>query len=122
MKIVVAGSRSITNKNLVYQCIEKSNVAITEIVSGCARGVDSLAEAYAADHDIQIMPFWADWPKHGKSAGPIRNKEMAEYADAAIIVWDGQSNGAQNMIENMRSVGKRVILWDSRGKRRQYPS
>ncbi len=120
MKIVVAGSRNIHDKNLVYDCIEKSKVTITELVSGCAAGVDSLAEAYALDHDIQVMPFWADWKKHGKSAGPIRNKQMAEYADAAVVIWNGQSNGARNMIENMRSAGKPVILWDCNGKRRNY--
>ena len=120
MKTVVAGSRNLTDKNLVFGCIEKSKVAITELVSGGAQGVDLLGEAYALEKDIQVIPFWADWRRHGKAAGPIRNKKMAEYAEAAIIIWDGKSAGARNMIENMRSIGKRYILWNHEGKRCQY--
>jgi len=121
MKTVIAGSRSIHDKNLVFNCIEKSKLAITEIVSGCAMGVDKLGEAYALEHNIRVTPFWADWKRYGKVAGPIRNREMAEYADAAVIVWDGKSAGARNMIENMLSWGKLVILYDTSGKRRHYP-
>lgn len=120
MKTVVAGSRNLTDKDLVFGCIEKSKVAITELVSGGAKGVDLLGEAYALEKDIQVIPFWADWRKHGKAAGPIRNKEMAEYADCAIVIWDGESAGARNMIENMRSLGKRLVLWNHQGKRCHY--
>ncbi len=120
MKTVIAGSRNVTNKTLVFECIEKSKLAITEVVSGCAKGVDSLGELYAFRHGLQITPFWADWRIHGKAAGPIRNREMAEYADQAIILWNGESSGTRNMIECMRSLGKDFVLFDCDGTECQY--
>ncbi len=52
----------------------------------------------------------AEWGKHGNSAGPIRNREMAKYADMAIVLWDGYSPGAKNMVEEMRRLNKPYFL------------
>ena len=56
--------------------------------------------------------FNADWNKHGRAAGPMRNKQMADYADVLIAVWDGQSKGTKNMIDQMNKLNKPVfIVW-----------
>jgi len=81
-----------------------------EIVSGTAGGVDRLGEAYAYSRGFAVKRFPADWESHGNSAGVIRNAEMAEYADAAIIFWNGVSKGTKNMIENMKKIGKPHIV------------
>lgn len=52
--------------------------------------------------------FPADWGKYGKSAGVLRNKQMAEYADGLIAFWDGKSRGTANMIETAKGLGLRV--------------
>lgn len=122
MKVCIAGSRLITDMELVFKCIGRSKMDITEVVSGGAKGVDLLGEAYAIKHFLPIVPFWADWQKYGKCAGPIRNRQMAEYCNAAIIVWDGESSGTRNMIECMKSLGKPYILWDARGDRLEQHS
>ena len=99
MKVIVAGSRSITRLTLVSKAIADSDFEVTEIVSGCARGVDRLGEQWANYNDIPIHYFPADWDQYGKSAGYRRNEEMAEYADALVAVYDGFSLGTQHMIQ-----------------------
>lgn len=98
MKTIIAGSRTIEDYDIVLAAILASNFDITEVVSGTAKGVDILGERFAEDIEIAIKKFPADWNKYGKRAGYIRNEEMADYADAAICVWDGESRGTQHMI------------------------
>ena len=101
MKVIIAGTRSVHDYSLVVQAVQRSGYGITEVVSGCATGIDRLGEQWARANNVPIKEMPADWNRHGNSAGPQRNRAMAEYADAAIIIWDGQSRGTRNMIENM---------------------
>jgi hypothetical protein len=110
MKIIVAGSRSIESLGVVTRAIEESGFKITEIVSGHAKGVDRLGEQYALMRGIPTKIFPANWDKHGKAAGPMRNREMADYADAAIVVWDGVSVGTKHMIYEMNKRGKKCYI------------
>ncbi len=75
--------------------------AFTEIVSGNAFGPDHLGEIIASLFYIPVKKFPADWKTHGKAAGMIRNREMAEHADELYLVWDGKSSGSRNMKEEM---------------------
>lgn len=81
---------------------------VTEIVSGGAKGIDSVGEEFANDSHILVNRFDADWEKHGKAAGPIRNKKMAEYADALLLIWDGKSKGSANMKKEMLLLNKPI--------------
>lgn len=99
MKAIIAGSRNIIEYDIVEECILKSGFNITEIVSGTANGVDKLGEQYAHHHNIPIKQFPADWNNLGKRAGYVRNGEMADYAEALIAIWDGQSKGTKHMID-----------------------
>jgi hypothetical protein len=110
MKLIIAGSRNLnisheTLEILLYEMIGKSP---DEIISGTARGIDTLGEDIANGKSIKIKQFPADWEKHGKAAGPIRNKEMAEYADALLLIWDGESKGSKNIKENMVKLHKPI--------------
>lgn len=109
MKVIIAGSRDITDYSIVYSAFASCPFDITEIVSGCAKGVDSLGEQIGSLCLIPVCKFPADWNKHGKAAGPIRNKQMAEYADAAIVIHNG-SKGSLNMIEQMKKLNKPVYV------------
>ena len=100
MKVIIAGMRDYENYEVVKKAIDFSEWTITEIVSGKAPGVDSLGERWAKENNIPVKHFPADWNKHGASAGPIRNREMAVYADGLIAVWNGISKGTHNMIHN----------------------
>lgn len=101
MKVIIAGSRDVNDYSLVVKAIESSGYNITEVVCGCAIGIDTLGEQWARANNIPIKEMPADWDRNGRAAGPIRNRQMAEYADAAIVVWDGKSLGSRNMVENM---------------------
>jgi hypothetical protein len=80
----------------------------TEIVSGGAKGVDASAEWFAEVGKRPFKLFPADWDKHGKSAGPLRNREMAQYGDALLLIWDGKSPGSANMKAAMHRLKKPV--------------
>ena len=110
MKVVVAGSRVISELYYVQFAIKSANIYIGELVSGGANGIDKLGEQWARENNINIKLFPADWDQYGKSAGPMRNAEMADYCDAAIILWDGKSKGTFNMIENIKKRKKPLHL------------
>lgn len=111
MKVIVAGSRSITDYKVVYNAImEAPFTGITHIISGMARGVDQLAVKFAEHERFGLLKFPADWDKHGKSAGFIRNAQMAQEADALIAIWDGKSRGTKNMIDIMNKMEKPVFI------------
>lgn len=113
MKLIIAGSRTITELRPTWfesTCHQFGFGigSIEEVVSGRAHGVDSLGENFANDAEIPIKMFPADWDKHGKSAGHIRNKQMAEYADALLLVWDGESKGSASMKQQMIKLNKPI--------------
>jgi hypothetical protein len=99
MRTIVAGSRGITNYDFVRGIIRDSGINVNTIISGGARGVDSLAIRYAQDNNIPYELFKPDWEKYGKRAGILRNCEMGDVADALIAIWDGGSRGTKHMIE-----------------------
>jgi len=110
MKVIIAGSRDFNDyEKLVKKCdFYLSNVRDIEIVSGTARGADKLGERYAKERCYPIKEFPANWDEYGKSAGSIRNREMADYADALIAFWDGKSRGTKDMIEAAQKKGLRI--------------
>jgi len=106
VKVIIAGSRTITSYKHIEEAVKKSGYKITNVISGAARGVDQLGEMYARLNNIPLTSMPADWDKYGKAAGPIRNAEMGKVADAAVIVWDGKSRGSKNMMDIMTRLEK----------------
>lgn len=112
-KLIVAGGRDFNRYHSVAHEItmlannELSHRAVS-IVSGMARGADRMGWEFAQKARVQCYAFPADWDTHGKAAGPIRNRAMAEFADGLLAFWDGQSRGTKNMIETMQRMGKPV--------------
>lgn len=108
-RIIIAGGRDFINYSLlefeVKKFIVEHNLQLPiEIVSGHARGADTMGERFAHKYKLDLKIFPAEWDKYGNRAGPIRNEEMAKYCELqyAIIFWDGQSSGSKNMIENSK--------------------
>ena len=110
MKVIIAGGREITDYELVLQAVLNAGFDITAVVSGGARGVDSMGERFAAEAKLQLFKFPADWDKHGRAAGPIRNQVMGDFADALIAIWDGQSRGTKHMIDYATKKGLKVYV------------
>lgn len=119
MKTIIAGTRSINDQRMVWDAIRLSGFDITEVVTGKARGVDTLGELWAAWWGIPVKPFPAIWrDKDGAydpAAGCKRNSAMARYADALIAVWDGRSSGTKHMIDQANYYGlKHIYVYDAR--------
>ena len=100
MKLIVAGSRSVSNYNIFRKYLDdyRKNTTITAIISGGANGADKFGEIYANDNNISLEIYLADWNKFGKSAGYRRNEIMARKGDLLIVFWDGESRGTYHMI------------------------
>lgn len=111
MKTIIAGSRSVLEYQKIEKAISESQFFITEVVSGGAKGVDQLGEKYAQRHQIPIKKFLPDWNKFGRRAGPLRNTQMGDYAQALIAIWDGHSRGTKNMIEYATKKGLKVFIY-----------
>ena len=115
--MAIVGSRNFKNysafKSIIEPIIKRHDEI--EIVSGGARGVDELAKRYAKLNKIPYTEFLADWDEHGKAAGPIRNKQIAEYCDEAIAIPYGVSKGTYNTISLFVKAGKvvRIIKGES---------
>ena len=117
-KIIIAGGRDFMDYNLLK---EKTNKILQEkkvthkivIISGCARGADTLGLRYASENAFDVEEYPADWDKYGKKAGYMRNVEMAENANALIAFWDGKSKGTKHMIDiaTERNLPIRVIRY-----------
>lgn len=110
MRTIIAGSRSITDYQVVLKAVDAAiGIEPTVVLSGCAPGVDALGEqvAHYAGWKVELWP--ADWKRLGKRAGYVRNTEMADNADALIAVWNG-SAGTGHMIDIAKAKGLRVYV------------
>jgi YspA, cpYpsA-related SLOG family len=110
MRTIIAGSRDITNIMYLHEAIVKCGWQITKVISGGARGVDMLGEAWAFDNGIDFERYPANWAKYKLGAGRIRNAIMAENADALLALWDGHSKGTGNMIDIARAKNLKTYV------------
>ena len=107
VNIIVAGGRDFDDYDLLKSVIDHMTSKLYQthdivIVSGDARGADTLGKRYAHEHyniGIGLKVMKADWDKYGKSAGYLRNQEMADYSTHLIAFWDGKSRGTKHMID-----------------------
>lgn len=130
MKLIIAGSRTISGGTQLVdvvmrqfaellpaaQMLPQYKGGVSEVISGGANGVDQIGEQWASlaawnmsgrqKPALKIFP--ANWALYGKRAGHIRNKQMAEYADALLLIWDGQSMGSADMKCEMQKLGKPI--------------
>ena len=116
MKVIIAGGRDFNQySEMVTRCKHYfKNTDNVEIVSGNAKGADFLGERFAKENEYSLKLFPADWNKHGKPAGILRNIDMADYADALIAFWDGKSRGTKHMIDIAEQQGleTRIIKYN----------
>ena len=122
LKVIIAGSRSFNNYKLLEEKmdfflknkIDKNKPYFNiEIVSGTARGADTLGEKYAKEKGFALKKFPANWDLYGKKAGYIRNREMRDYADVCVVFWDGESKGSKHMINLAKedNMPIRVVMY-----------
>lgn len=110
VKVIVAGCRDWQDYEFVDGVLSGCPWVIAEIVSGGARGADALGERWARDNGVPLTVFPAEWNIYGKQAGLVRNEQMAQYADALIAFWDGESRGTQDMIDRAAKHNLRASI------------
>jgi len=109
MKVCIAGSRSIVDQSIVFKAITDSQLAIEEIITGGAAGVDKIAQRYGAINGIKVTVVKPNW-RLGRGAALINNKILADMSDVLIAVYDGKSNGTLHMIDTMKANNKKVVV------------
>lgn len=108
MKVAVIGSRTFNDYELLRQTLSK--LEITLVVSGGAKGADSLGEEYANANNIPTKIFLPDWDKYGKSAGMLRNSDIINEAEIVVAFWDGESKGCKDAIAKANKLNKKVLI------------
>lgn len=111
-RIVIAGSREFEDYALLEQTLDHildEQTDSIELVSGHAKGADLLPERYAKENGLPIHIIKPDWKAYGRAAGPIRNRQMLDYAmdESPLVVafWGGKSKGTKNTIDTAKSLG-----------------
>jgi SLOG family YspA-like protein len=110
MKLIIAGSRTFTDYQLLCQTLAPERHRITEVIHGGARGADQLGFRWAVRHHVRSRCFAADWTRFGKSAGVRRNHHMAQAGDVLVAFHVHNSPGTAHMIACMRALGKPVVI------------
>lgn len=113
MKLAVVGSRDFLDYGWLEHCLLHAFDMddIEAVISGGARGADALAARFAREHGLPLIVFHADWDRHGRRAGPIRNTEIVRSADVLAAFWDGLSPGTRDSVDKARAAGKEVHVF-----------
>lgn len=112
MNLGIIGSRNFNNYRLLYKTILsllKLN-DIKNIISGGAKGADSLGEKFADDNKINKIIFYPEWNKYGKKAGYLRNINIVENSDYIIAFWNGKSKGTEHSINLAKKYNKKIKI------------
>jgi hypothetical protein len=137
MIVAIVGDREVTDYSLVDKAIEQSGFEVTEVVSGGARGVDSLAERWARDHNIPCKVFKADWnnlrapgavikvnkwrKKYNANAGFARNQDIVDYAEAVIAIQpNGPTSGTQDTVRRTKKAKKPLHYYEKEDSDYEY--
>jgi predicted Rossmann fold nucleotide-binding protein DprA/Smf involved in DNA uptake len=110
MRVAVIGSRDYAKLHLVRKLIETLPPGCT-IISGGARGVDTVAEEAARTRGLAVEVFPAEWRKYGRGAGIRRNQGIIACADVVLAFWNGVSPGTEHSIQLAKSLGKPVQVF-----------
>lgn len=119
MKLAIVGGRDFNNYDKLQEVVGMITGCIDVlfadqykpmIISGGAKGADSLAEDLAIDYEWPYKEFPADWDKYGKSAGFRRNQQIVDACDVVLAFWDGKSKGTRDTINKAKVAKKPTFI------------
>jgi hypothetical protein len=114
MKLAIVGGRDFNDYDLLekilYLHFGKCRISESLIISGGAKGADSLAEIFALRNIVPITKFIPDWKNEGKSAGFNRNTKIVNECDMVLAFWDGMSRGTADTINKARIARKPTFI------------
>jgi hypothetical protein len=133
MKLIIAGSRYMEDYDVVRRAVYSFaktlystgiplplNTWISEIISGGAKGVDTLGEKFARENKIDLTIMEANWDRYGRAAGPRRNFRMAQYGTHLLAIPQSTTGGTQNMMDTMLTEKKPVFVYDMNASKGHY--
>lgn len=111
MRILVCGGRRYADVRRVYQVLDSVHTrrGVAAVIHGCATGADSLAGQWARMRGVPEVRYPADWERHGKAAGPIRNQSMLDEARPDLVVAFPGGAGTADLMTRARQGGVRVV-------------
>jgi len=119
MKLAIVGGRNFNDESLMAEYLSLFSVAYTndeldppevEVISGGAKGADSLGEWFAKINRMPVTIFKPEWDKYGKAAGFIRNQTIVDNCDMVLAFWDGKSRGTADTIEKAKRAKKPTFI------------
>jgi hypothetical protein len=117
VKVLITGGRSYVDRATVFRELDAlhAETTITVLIHGAATGADSLADAWSKSRGVEVIACPADWSRHGRAAGPIRNKAMlTDHAPELLVAFPG-GRGTANMISQARAAGLKIIVIGEQG-------
>lgn len=107
MRILVCGGRNYWKPSNINRALAHLHATrgITVLIHGAAPGADKLADDWAAEVGVHRLPFPADWERHGKAAGPIRNAQMLRIGRPQAVVAFPGGTGTLDMIQQAQAAG-----------------
>lgn len=111
MRVLVTGGRDFEDRQLLVRVLNQLHEVhkFALLIHGGAKGADQLAGEWGAEHNIPVMPLPANWKRHGRAAGPIRNRQMLEHRPDLLIAFPG-GKGTADMVRASNRAGIRVVL------------
>lgn len=111
MKVLVCGGRDYENEVYVWDTLTGMATRGWVLINGmCPTGVDKFAREWARKWKLPIEEYFPDWEKHGKAAGPIRNKQMLDEGKPDLVVAFPGGKGTANMVKQAKEAGVEVII------------
>lgn len=111
MKIAIVGSREPGNINFAQELEKRININNGDtIISGGAKGIDSLAAQYATTQGLALIEIRPDYARNGRGATFIRNREIVDNADMVVAFWNGTSKGTKYTIDYANRKGVATLI------------
>jgi hypothetical protein len=114
MQLAIIGGRDFSDFELMKKHLEEIkgdlNMKISAVISGGAKGADSLGKKWADENNVETLIFKAEWQIYGRGAGPVRNRKIIYHADFVIAFWDGESRGTANSINICKNTNTRYKI------------
>lgn len=111
MKVGIIGSRNFNRVDILIDSLNLLRLPDNSIiVSGGARGADSMGEQWAKSNSFQTLIFPANWDKYGKRAGFLRNEDIIKNSDIVVAFWDGVSNGTRHSLGLAKKYKKPTFI------------
>ena len=111
MRVLVTGGRDFSDRELLFEALDRLHAAhgFTALIHGDANGADRLSGEWATSRGISVEVHPADWKKHGRAAGPIRNQKMLEEQPELVVAFPG-GKGTADMVKKARQAGVEVFV------------